>query len=238
MILGERVFAPARWSVLLTAAGVALFVSLGIWQLERAAYKQDLERLFEQRLAADYRPLSKDADLADIQYRKLRLQGRYDLEHQFLLDNRVHEGRAGYHVLTPFHLLDSDRVLLVDRGWAPWGERRSPLPSPRAPVDGGEVYGIAFVPGEPALKLGGFELSGDWPRLIPYVDIAELRRQYTADLLPMVLWMAPEAPGEYLREWDPVWLPPAKSRAYAIQWFSFAAIALLLFFVLNLRKKT
>jgi surfeit locus 1 family protein len=237
MNLGKREFTPARWSVLLTAAGVALCVSLGIWQLERAAYKETLERRFEQRLAADYQRLDKDTDLEDIQYRKLKLEGRYDLEHQFLLDNRVHRGRAGYHVLTPFHLLDSDRVLLVDRGWAAWGERRLPLPRPRAPVETGEVFGIAFVPGEPALRLGDFELSGDWPQLLPYVDITALRRQYTADLLPMVLWMAPEAPGSYLREWDPIWLPPEKSRAYAVQWFSFAAIALLLFFVLNLRKK-
>lgn len=237
MILGKRVFAPAGWSILLTAAGIALFASLGIWQLERADYKEQLERRFEQRLAADYRRLDEESDIADIQYRKLKVEGRYDLEHQFLLDNRVHGGRAGYHVLTPFLLRDSDHVLLVDRGWAAWGARRSPLPRPRAPVDTGEVFGIAFVPGEPALKLGGLELSGDWPQLIPYVDIAALRRQYAPELLPMVLWMAPETPGAYLREWDPVWLPPEKSRAYAVQWFSFAGIALFLFVLLNLRKK-
>ena len=115
MILGQRVFAPAAWSVLLTAAGILLFASLGIWQLERAAYKESLEIKFEQRLAEDYRRLGKDTDLDDIQYRKLRLEGRYDLDHQFLLDNQVHDGRAGYHVLTPFHLKDSDRLLLVDR---------------------------------------------------------------------------------------------------------------------------
>lgn len=237
MILGQRVFAPAAWSILLTAAAIALFASLGIWQLERAAYKETLERKFEQRLAADYRRLDENTDLADIQYRKLKIAGRYDLEHQFLLDNRVRGGRAGYHVLTPFRLRDSDRVLLVDRGWAAWGERRSPLPHLRAPDETGEIFGIAFVPGEPALKLGGLELSGDWPQLIPYIDIDALRRHFSSELLPMVLWMAPEAPGAYLREWDPVWLPPEKSRAYAVQWFLFAGIALFLFFILNLRKK-
>jgi cytochrome oxidase assembly protein ShyY1 len=52
----------------------------------------------------------------------------------------------------------------------------------------------------------------------------------------MVLWMAPESRGNYLRDWHPVWLPPERSRAYAVQWFSFAGIALLLFILLNLRK--
>jgi len=236
MILGRRAFAPAAWSVLLTAAGIALFVSLGVWQLERAAYKDSLQQKFAHRLAEDYRQLDPGEDLADIQYRKLRLQGRYDLEHQFLLDNRVHEGRAGYHVLTPFLIADSDYVLLVDRGWAPWGARRSPLPPIRPPPEAGVAAGIAFVPEEPALKLGGLGLGADWPQLIPYVDLAALRAQYSADLLPMILWMAPESPGAYLRDWDPVWLPPEKSRAYALQWFLFAGIALVLFVILNLRK--
>jgi len=236
MILGKRVFAPAVWSVLLTAAAIVLFASLGAWQFERAAYKESLARKFERRLAEDYQRLDKDTDLADIQYRKLRLEGRYDLDHQFLLDNRVHDGRAGYHVLTPFHLEDSDRLLLVDRGWAGWGERRAPLPRLRDPLVATEVSGIAFVPGEPALKLGDLEISSDWPQVIPYLDIAALRRQYAPDLLPMVLWMAPETPGNYLREWNPLWLPPERSRAYAVQWFSFAGIALFLFVLLNLRK--
>ncbi len=235
MILG-RSFAPARWSILLTAAGIVLFVSLGIWQLERAAYKAELERKFERRLAEDYRPLDLAADLGDIQYRKLKLRGHYDLERQFLLDNRVHEGRAGYHVLTPFRLADSDHVLLVDRGWAAWGARRSPLPTIRPPLESAFVTGIAFEPGEPALKLGSPPADGDWPRLIVYIDIDELRQAYPGDLLPMVLWMAPESPGAYVRDWDPIWLPPEKSRAYALQWFSFAAISLLLFVGLNLRK--
>ncbi|HEY5739471.1 MAG TPA: SURF1 family protein [Gammaproteobacteria bacterium] len=236
MIIGKRVFVPTAWSIVLTAAGVALFVSLGLWQLERADYKTGLERKFERRLAQDYRPLDSDEDFSDIQYRKLRLKGRYDLDHQFLLDNQVHEGRAGYHVLTPFRLADSDFLLLVDRGWAAWGERRSPLPPIRPPLQAGTTSGIAFVPGEPALKLGEPMPGGDWPRLITYIDIDELRQYFADDLLPMVLWMSPETPGVYLRDWDPVWLPPEKSRAYALQWFSFAAISLLLFVLLNLRK--
>jgi len=236
MILGQRAFAPSRRSILLTVAGVALFVSLGIWQLQRADYKAGIEREFEQRLAEDYRPLDSATNFDDIQYRKLKLKGRYDLEHQFLLDNQVHDGRAGYHVLTPFRIADSDYVLLVDRGWAPWGERRTPLPPIEPPARADFAAGIAFVPGEPALKLGDTPRGGDWPRLITYLDLAELRQTSSADFLPFILWMAPEFPGAYLRDWDPIWLPPEKSRAYALQWFSFAAISLVLFVVLNLRK--
>lgn len=233
---GDRVFRPRWWSILLTAFGIALFVSLGLWQLDRAAFKDSVQLKFEQRLALDYQLLGSDDDLSDVQYRKLKFYGRYEDAHHFLLDNQVHQGRAGYQVITPLYLSDSDSILLVNRGWAAWGDSRESLPRILPPKTSGTVSGIAFIPGEPALSLGGVVLNGEWPQLIPYVDIAALQRQYSKQLLPMVLWMAPEQPGAYLREWDPIWLPPEKSRAYAVQWFCFAALALILFVVLNLRK--
>ena len=236
MIFADRKFSPAWWSILVTIIGVALFVTLGQWQLERAAFKDSVKLKFEQRLAQDYQTLDSDDDLADVQYRKLKFKGRYQNAHHFLLDNQVHQGRAGYQVLTPLLLADSDAILLVNRGWAPWGDSRQRIPQILPPQMPGEVSGIAFVPGEPALALGGVKLSGNWPELIPYVDLAALQQQYSRRLLPMVLWLAPEQPGAYVRDWDPIWLPPEKSRAYAVQWFSFAGLALILFVILNLRK--
>ncbi len=236
MKFGEREFHPARWSIFLTAAGTALFMALGMWQLERAALKDSIQARFEQRLAEDYQELTAVDDLVDVQYRKLRFTGRYHDAHHLLLDNQVHQGRAGYQVITPFYLADSDHILLVNRGWAAWGNSRELVPEILPADAGGTVSGIAFVPGDPALALGEVEIGEDWPQLIPYVDLAALRQQYSEQLLPLVLWMAPEQPGAYVRDWDPVWLPPEKSRAYAVQWFSFAAIALILFVVLNLRK--
>lgn len=236
MIFAGRKFSPAWWSILLTIVGMALFVTLGQWQLERAAFKDSVKLKFEQRLTQDYQTLDSDDDLADVQYRKLKFKGRYQNAHHFLLDNQVHQGRAGYQVITPMLLADSDSILLVNRGWAPWGDSRERMPEILPPQVPDEVMGIAFVPGEPALALGGVKLSGNWPELIPYVDLAALQQQYSQRLLPLVLWLAPEQPGAYVRDWDPIWLPPEKSRAYAVQWFSFAGVALILFVVLNLRK--
>lgn len=236
MNIGGRKFKPTRWSILMTLAGVILFASLGNWQLERAAYKESIKLRFEQRLTQAYRPFNAADGLEDIEYRRLTLNGRFDNAHHFLLDNQLHQGKAGYQVLTPLQLENSDSIILVNRGWAAWGAAREPLPeiSPTAPVN--QVAGIASLPTKSVFQLGEVELSENWPQLIPYLDIEALRAQYSDRLLPMVLWLAPEQPGYYVRAWNPVWLSPEKSRAYALQWFSFAAIALVLFIVLNLRK--
>ncbi len=235
MIAGRR-FRPRAWSIVATLAAASLCVALGLWQIERAAYKQSVEDRFARRLAADYDDYVAGDETDDLQFRKLVFSGRYDAERNFLLDNQVYRGRAGYHVLTPLHLDGSDRILLVNRGWAEWGPRREPMPAIPAPAQSGGARGIVFYPSEPALDLGGARLAGEWPQLISYIDIDGLQAQYSERLLPFVLWLAPEQPGHLVRDWDPVWLPAAKSRAYAVQWFSFAAIVVVLFVVLNLKK--
>ena len=126
MMIGRRRFVPRWWSVLLTLFGVGLCVSLGLWQLERAAYKESIELKFEQRLGEPYLLFSAQQDLSNIEYRKLELRGRFDNTHNLLVDNQLHQGRAGYYVLTPLLLDDSDKIILVNRGWAPWGRSSPP----------------------------------------------------------------------------------------------------------------
>jgi surfeit locus 1 family protein len=236
MKLGRRRFRAAWWSVALTTVGVMLFIVLGMWQLERADFKDSVQLKFEQRLAEQYRQFRPETDLDDIEFRKLIVNGRYDNAHNILIDNQIHRGKAGYHVLTPLQLADSDSIILVNRGWAAWGVSRASLPPIPAATSVGGVAGIVNFPSEPAMRLGGIELSEHWPQLVRYIDIEALREQFSDRLLPVVLWLAPEQAGNYVRDWNPVWMRPEKSRAYATQWFAFALLALVFFVILNLRK--
>ncbi len=240
MIIRGRRFSASWWSVALTATGMSFFVALGMWQLERAVLKESIESKFEQRLSEPYLLLSPGVDLKDIEYRKVLIEGSFDNAQNFLVDNQINQGRAGYYVLTPLRLKDSDQVLLVNRGWAPWGEAREEPAPILEPLSTEAIAGIAFFPSEPALEMGGVELSEPGAQLryqlIPYIDIDVLQEPFEGRLLPWVLWLSPQQQDYYVRDWDPVWMRPEKSRAYATQWFAFALIALVLFIIMNLRK--
>ena len=115
---GRRVFAPTLRFTLLALLLAALFVRLGVWQWQRG----------EQREAAAARfagggdqvlELGTEA-VADLPlYQRVSVEGELDGAHQFLLENRTFEGRAGYEVLTPLTRAAAP-ALLIDRGWVPF----------------------------------------------------------------------------------------------------------------------
>ena len=231
--------------LIMAIAGIFLFVSLGLWQLERAAYKDAIKMKFEARLDASFVELDasgslSNADLSDMEFRKIKMHGQYDLTRTLLVDNQLHQGKAGYHVLTPFMLSGGDKVVLVNRGWVVLGNSRQQLPLIEAPLVDGLVRGIVSIPNGKGFRMGQVSLSSKakWPQVIPFVDVAAMQTQFQNRLLPMIIWLDPELAGHYQRNWNPVWDNPEKSRAYAWQWFAFAAILLGLFVGLNLKSES
>jgi surfeit locus 1 family protein len=51
-----------------------------------------------------------------------------------------------------------------------------------------------------------------------------------------LLLLDPKLPDGYVREWTPPGLPPDRHFSYAIQWWGFALVLLVLYFGLNFRK--
>jgi cytochrome oxidase assembly protein ShyY1 len=99
-----------------------------------------------------------------------------------------------------------------------------------------EIKGIASVPNTEGFRMGEVSLTDNWPQVIPFIDIKAMQAAFPGGLSSLVLWLAPDQPGFYQRSWNPVWADPEKSRAYALQWFIFALIAVGLYLFLNLRK--
>lgn len=223
--------------LLLSLVFMTLFSALGLWQLQRAEIKRDIENRYLEQLQQPYQyvVLDKVAN-EELVYRKVRLHGEYDLDHVLLVDNQLYRGKAGYHVLVPFFIDSGRRAVLVNRGWVAAGYDRRVLPSIQVPRQPGELMGIVTVPSLQGYRLGEVVLSDGWPQRIPYIDLTKIQQGLSFEILPYVIWQAPEMDDVYVREWKPIWSPPEKSEAYAVQWFSFAFIVVVLFIVLNLKK--
>jgi surfeit locus 1 family protein len=222
---------------LLTLAALALFISLGRWQWHRAEQKRVLASEYGAG-GQSVDELGARATSALPRYAQVRLHGRYDGEHQFLLDNISHRGQPGYEVLTPLQLADG-RTVIVNRGWVPLTASRRQLPevavdsvatqTPTGRLDDLPVVGIALGHVAPAP-------DAPWPKLTSFPTMADLAAALGQPLQSRQLLLDPALPAGFVRDWQPAALGPARHLSYAIQWWAFAALALLLYGFMNWQR--
>jgi surfeit locus 1 family protein len=234
-----RAFAPTAGFTLLALLLSALFVRLGVWQWHRGSEREEEWSRFAR--GADAVVVPGTRALAELPlFQRIAVTGELDGAHQFLLDNRIWRGRAGYEVLTPLVRGDAPR-LLVDRGWVPFTGSRARRPDVSlvgadAPL---ELSGrIALLP-SPGLARGrAAPAAGDpWPKVTSYPDMAQLAAALGAPLSPRILLLDPAAPFGYVRDWQPPGPTPLRHFSYAIQWWIFAGLTLVLWAVLGRRPR-
>jgi surfeit locus 1 family protein len=221
----------------LTVAALLLFFCLGRWQWHRAQQKRALEQQFRAG-AAGVTELDGRSSAALPRYTDVRLVGRYDGEHQFLLDNLSYGGRVGYQVLTPLRLTDG-RTVIVNRGWIAAGASRRQLPdvqlddsglqTPTGRLDDLPVAGIAL--GRVAPPPGPA-----WPKRTSFPSMADLSAALGVALQSRQLLLDPAAPLGYVRDWHVGGMAPARHLAYALQWWAFGGLALGLYLYMNVRR--
>lgn len=221
---------------LLTLALAFAFVSLGRWQWERGNARQAQWEGFEQG-AEEPLPLGSRS-LADVErFQRVKVSGRYDASRQFLLDNRTHDGQAGYEVLTPFVLSD-DRVVLVNRGWVPFTGFRDRLPDVAFSADAPELVGRVDELPVAGLASGRAAPAADaaWPKLTTYPSPEELSAALGRKIEPRIVLLDANAPHGYVRDWHPPGLSPTRHWSYAFQWWSFAAAIIVIWVVMSVRR--
>ena len=231
---------------MLTALACALFISLGRWQWSRGDYRTAQWSAFANASA----PRAVTADLLDgiERYARVAVQGQYDVERQFLLDNITQNGRAGYEVLTPLRLADGSAVL-VDRGFVPGTGDRGRLPDVALPADSdsadraaADLHLLGRIGTLPVTGIAAGRRApagdGSWPRVASFPTHDDLAALLPYRLhSPVLLLDADSGPG-FARGWRPPGLEPARHYAYAVQWWAFAVLAVVLLIVLNFEKRT
>ncbi|MEZ5497846.1 MAG: SURF1 family protein [Steroidobacteraceae bacterium] len=238
--LGKRIFSPSLAMTVLTIAAVALFIALGRWQWHRGEYHRALRDQFAQqdRPAVEIGTRS----LASLpRFSRVLLRGRY-VPRQFVLDNMSHNGQPGYEVLTVFALADG-REVLVNRGWLQASGYRDRLPGIDLPL---QLTTAAIITGRltdlpvAALESGRAPptLDARWPKLTSFPRWLELEAAAGHALERQQVLLDASQPGGFLREFRPPGIDPERNFSYAIQWWAFALLAIVLYLVLNLRKVT
>jgi surfeit locus 1 family protein len=233
----NRRFSPSLLGTLLTLAGVALFMNLGFWQLDRGAQKR---ALLDQAAAGEKSTVEGTVKSADAlpRYQQVRMRGRYDSQHQVLLDNMPSpQGPAGYRVLTPMQL-ETGGWLLVDRGWIAPGRTREQLPQITVSEAPRTVLGRLDRLPEPGMRLSDApNLGSGWPRVLNFPTHAHLQRVLQRALPERIVLLDAAQPDGYVRAARPlVRVEPGRHTAYAVQWFAFALLALILYVIGSLRK--
>ena len=232
--VGPWQFAP---TVLPTLAALFFFVltfSLGNWQSGRADTKRELQARYDA--AVREAPIHLGSDLLDhdsVLYRKLEVEGVFDDAHTILIDNRVLNGVAGYHVLTPLRIQGGEVYILVNRGWVATGRSRDRIPAPPTPPGVVRLEGMAVDP-----QTRYFELSDTLPqgRVWQNLDFDRYVKATRLPLQPVLLLQTSEQADGLQRSWPRPDTGVESHVSYAFQWYSLAATLVVLWLIINIRR--
>lgn len=238
-------------TLVLLGATVALLASLGLWQLQRADERQAIAARIEAGRAQAPLRLTRATPSADlVAWRPAQATGHWLAQYSVLLDNRNQHGRPGYWLATPFLLDETQRdAILVLRGWLPRAMAGSSVGStspawapvllpdlPETPVGTLSIEGelSAHVPRLFELWSFGAPSQAQLPATLPLadgvvpqvqnVDLGQFAQATGLRLLPAVL-MQTRGEDTLVRDWPEPSVDDNQNRGYALQWFSFAAIA-------------
>jgi surfeit locus 1 family protein len=227
-----------RWVVLIAAvATAALTARLGLWQLDRARQKSDLQASLSTRMAMPPltgEELAREAGAAAEQHhRQIVLAGRWQTRWTVYLDNRQMNARPGFFAVTPL-LLDDGSAVLVQRGWWPRDQAdRTRIAAPAAPQGPVQLRGrVAHWPS----ALFEFTAAKEVGPIRQNLDFNEFTRESGLLLRPLSVLQLDDAvqpaaaasqPGDgLLRQWLMPAAGVAKHHGYAAQWFALSALSI------------
>lgn len=198
-------------AALLLVAGLVAFVSLGIWQLQRLAWKEAILAEIDARIAEAPVALAARPDRTADRYRAVRVTGAF-LPGEILVLVSSRDYGAGFRVISPF-VTDAGRRILVDRGFVPASARETPRRDGPATVEGNLHW-----PDERSGSTPEDDIAGNWwyarevDKMAAHLGTEPLLLIARSATDPGVLPMPVDSSGIHNRHFE-----------YAMTWFLFAA---------------
>lgn len=218
---------------------IALFVRLGVWQMQRKAEKEALFSQVQAQVAARTpQPLATAFDNTrtnafDWALGQCVLDGR----HLVLLDNQLNAGQPGVRAFAPCAVDASGRTVMIDFGWYPLGANRM-MPRPVLPAVL-EVRGLLMPPPSGGLVADQVQ-KGNGMTVVTRIDPQSLKQALgDTPVAARVLRLDPALKVGGQRDFHvfPTTMPPEKHFAYAVQWFAMAAAIFVITLLLSLRAR-
>ena len=209
-----------------------LFFSLGLWQIERGQAKTTILAEFEDNLSNTPTYLNQESKRWDRVY----VKGIWDSSKQILVDNVINRGVVGYKVLTPLRIIETNQLILVDRGWIKQNKFRDILPNIEL-VEGDEVISGILEQPELGLVLSEDLISKEWPKVSQTKSLEVISKEYDEFIYPMILLADPILKNslEYIKI-TPTNMTPTKHYGYSAQWFLMFLVLCLMYLWYGFKK--
>lgn len=232
-------FRPTLFATLLTAVMVGIFTSLSVWQYHRAQYKQQVAQDIARQITLPAINLNQHkVEWPAQRYRPAQVSGTWETGSTLLLDNIVHQGKAGYHVITPLKLDATGEHVLVNRGWVEVGADRKVLPNITTPVGEVLLSGTLDSPrSKPVFLFGDIPADAEGNQRWLYLDQAKLAQKLGYPLAPYLLLQTTDSADGLRRDWPAYENKAGMHIGYSIQWAAFGLIVLAAYLYLNTHKK-
>ena len=230
-------FKPKLIPSLVTTLLLPVLFFLGAWQSDKAQQKKDLLTIYDARATEPSAWIkSNRINGEEYRYKKIKVRGQFDVTHQILLDNRVLDSKAGYHVITPLKIEKSEMYVLINRGWVPVGDDRSLVPILSAPEGLQEVDGIATLPPSKFYTLEKNQSSQEWQTVWQNIDLNLFQKKTHIQVQPLIVQMSKNSSGSYVYDWSRPDLRVNTNLGYAFQWYGMAVLLVMFFIGANIQK--
>jgi len=224
----------SNWKASLTFFCLLLLVlSLGVWQIDRGYKKKELENTFLERQSQPVKEIKYNIFVNSDLYRNVVLEGKY-LDQIFLLDNKIHNGKPGLKVFSPFESIN-ESLVLVSRGWIEF-EDRSNLPMIKTERNALKIQGILRSESKDFILENDNMKKNTNPILVQTINLDELSNYLGKPLSPYILELSELSKSAFVKTWQPINLSSFRHFGYAVQWFGLGLV-LIIGYLFFLRKE-
>lgn len=228
----QKRFRFGFWPVVFTLTAFGILCKLGFWQLQRAEEKQAWLEDFESKTVLtgmDWEREMGQFGASHLNGRTIALSGSVLSQYLWLVDNRTHQGQAGYKVLAPLLPANGPFAVLVDFGWVAAPKSRAQLPELALPSQI-SISGIIKSEHLETFMLAADDVTAQWPQRIQSHQSA-LQAEHPFPIAPFVVFANSNSVEGIPQTYQAVVMKPEKHRAYAVQWFllALACVAVFLF---------